>query len=93
MGSFTFSMNWPRAKCIVLVGEDGILFCFLIFSGVRSPEPCAPFSYHRNVDGRAPADQKGLQKHSGCPGPHATFSISKRVYFVTKYKGSNSEAP
>lgn len=91
MESFTFSMNWPRAKCIVLVGEDDILFCFLIFfSGLLSPDPCATFSYHRNVDGRAPADQKGLQNTQDVQG-HMPLSLFSS--FVTKYKGSDSEAP
>lgn len=46
------------------------------FSGLLSPEPCATFSYHRNVDGRAPADQKGL-KTLRMSRPHGIFSIFK----------------
>lgn len=77
MESFTFSMNWPRAKCLVLVGEDDILFCFLIFSGLLSSELCATFSYHRKCWWLSSSWPEGSSKHSGCPRPHATFSVFK----------------
>lgn len=78
MKSFTLNMNWLRAKCTFLVGEDGVLFCFLLFlCGLDSSKLCATFSCHGDVDGRAPVSWEGSSKYSRCPGPQATFSIFK----------------
>lgn len=77
MESFTFSINWPRAKCIVLVGEDDILFCFLIFFQacfLLSRVPHSPTTEMLMAELQL---TRRVSKHSGCPGPHGIFSIFK----------------
>lgn len=77
MESFTFSMNWPRAKCIVLVGEDDILFCFLIFFRLAFSWAMCHILLPQKCWWQSSSWPEGSSKHSGCPGPHATFSIFK----------------